>query len=249
MILIPVPPLVSTKINIIWTLYSTALLIEFDSFYLPCATLGSIFWIYQSIYYNEVSGLGLKKPLINWNFIIVNWVINSKNTCGSLDQQSVKRMLHDWLVRAWRPAPTKHSRFPAEALPKLAPLISFQCLSFPSMVSSQTFPRHFPCSKPTMWPVTEQRRPTLTPLPVILLPIQGLVKQLITFYTICTFSCKCAMHFGGHVDQSIVYVQLFKLKVKMNQNSFLRNISLAYHTRTLIITAANLQGWVKWNIC
>ena len=191
--------------NIIWTLYSTALLIEFDSFYLPRATLGSIFWIYQSIYYNEVSGLGLKKPLINckpvystaikWNFIIVNWLINSKNTSGSLDQQSVERMLHDWLVRAWRPAPTKHLWFPAEALPKLAPLISFQCLSFPSMVSSQTFPRHFPCSKPTMWPVTEQRRPTLTPLPVILLPIQGPVKQLIIFYTFALFhaSVQCIL--------------------------------------------------------
>ena len=43
--------------------------------------------------------------------------------------------------------------------------------SLPSVVSSQPFPGHFPCSKHTVWPMTEKRRPTLMPLAVILLPI------------------------------------------------------------------------------
>ena len=38
--------------------------------------------------------------------------------------------------------------FSAKALPILFTLISFQWLSFPSVVSSQTFPGHFPCSTP-----------------------------------------------------------------------------------------------------
>ena len=103
-----------------------------------------------------------------------SFLIHTSFTCGSLDQQSVQWMLLNWLVRAWRLASTKHSLirwFSAKALPILVSLISFQCLSFPTVVSSQTFPDHFPCSKPTVWPMTEQRRPTLMPLPVILLPI------------------------------------------------------------------------------
>ena len=103
-----------------------------------------------------------------------SFLIHTSFTCGSLDQQSVQWMLHYWLVRAWRLASTKHSLicwFSAKALPILVPLISFQCLSFPSVVSSRTFSGHFPRLKPIVCPMTEQRRPTLMPSSVILLPI------------------------------------------------------------------------------
>ena len=103
-----------------------------------------------------------------------SFFIHISFTCQSLGQQSVLWMLHNWLIRAWRLASTKHSLirwFSAKALPLSVPLISFQCLSIPSVVSSQPFPGHFPCLKPTVWPMTEQRRPTLMPLSVILLPI------------------------------------------------------------------------------
>ena len=84
--------------------------------------------------------------------------------------------------------------FSAKAFPISVPLISFQCLSFPSVVSSQPFPGHFPCSKPTVWPMTEPRRPTLMPLSVILLPICMSGKQLATFYEVALFNTRFKFH-------------------------------------------------------
>ena len=117
-------------------------------------------------------------------------------------------MLHNWLVRAWRLASTKHSLilwFSAKALPILVSLISFQCLSFPSVVSAQTFPCHFPGSKPTVWPMTEQRRPTLMPLPVILLPIFVSGKTIDYFLRVVHFFMQ---NFRCHIFSVPVSIQL-----------------------------------------
>ena len=76
--------------------------------------------------------------------------IHTSFTCWSLSQQSVQWMRHNWLISAWRLAFTKHSLilwFSAKALLPLVLLISFQCLSFPSLDSSQTLPGHFPFLK------------------------------------------------------------------------------------------------------
>ena len=119
-----------------------------------------------------------------------SFLIHTSFTCGSLDQQSVNQMLHNWLCRAWRLASTKHKLihwFSAKALPILVSLISFQCLSFLSMVSSQTQPGHFPCWKPTVWPMTELRRPTLMPLTIISYLFLCLVRQLACFYRCYSF--------------------------------------------------------------
>ena len=95
--------------------------------------------------------------------------LHTSFTCGTLGQQSVQWMLHNWLISACRSASTKHSLilwFSAKALLSLVLLIPFQYLSFPSVDSSQTLPGHFPFLKLTVWPMTETRRPTLMPLQV-----------------------------------------------------------------------------------
>ena len=84
-------------------------------------------------------------------------------------------------------------------IPILVPLISFQCLSFHSVVSSQTFSGHFPRLKPIVSSMTEQRRPTLMPSAVILLPISVPGKTTDYFLRVLHFIC-C------HIGQSILYV-------------------------------------------
>ena len=119
-----------------------------------------------------------------------SFLLHTSFTCGSLDQRSVNQMLHNWLCRAWRLASTEHKLihwFSAKVLPILVSLISFQCLSFLSMVSSQTQPGHFPCWKPTVWPTTELRRPTLMPLPIISYLFLCLVRQLASFFRCYSF--------------------------------------------------------------
>ena len=78
--------------------------------------------------------------------------IHTSFTCWFISQQSVQWMLHtgNWLIIAWRLASTKHSLilwFSAKALLPLVLLISFQCLSFLSLDSSQTLPGRFPFLK------------------------------------------------------------------------------------------------------
>ena len=71
--------------------------------------------------------------------------IDMSFTCGSLDQQSVLWRRNNWLISAWRPAQMKLNLwFPAKALLPLVLLNSLQCLSFPSLDSSQTPPGHSP---------------------------------------------------------------------------------------------------------
>ena len=108
---------------------------------------------------------------------------------------------------------------------------------------SPDIPRSFPCLKPTVSPMTEQWRPTLMPLSVILLPISVSGKTT----GVALFHTSLQLHFIGHIGQSIVCVELFKLKIKMNQNifSFFWAQVFPCHTRTVVFTAANLQGWVK----
>ena len=112
--------------------------------------------------------------------------------------------------------------FFTKALPILVPLISFQCLSFPSVVSSQPFPGHFPCSKPTVWPMTEQRRPTLMPLSVILLPIYVSSKTIGYFLWVLYFLLQ---DFRFHIFHFCIYPTTWLIIAKWSRSGWI-NISI-----------------------
>ena len=137
---------------------------------------------------------------------ICSFLNHTSSTCGSLDQQRVQWMLHKWLISGWRLASTEHSlirRFSAKALPILVPLISFQCHSFHSVVSSQTLPVHFPCPKYDQW--LNEEGPHSCPCQSSCYPnLSG--RTIYYFLRILHFFIQVQLHFIGHIGQPIVYL-------------------------------------------
>ena len=95
----------------------------------------------------------------------------------------------------------------------LVPMISFQCLSFPSMDPSQTLPGHFPFRKPTVWPMTVQRRPTHHALVSHLVTcFSRLLKWFTNFFTCVILFYSIQIYLV--VGESIIFAATFKLKIK-----------------------------------
>ena len=74
-----------------------------------------------------------------------SFLIHTSFTCGSLGQQSVQWMLHNWIIRAWKPASSKHSPvlwFSAKALPCFVTSMSLEKPLSPFRVSMKTLIVH-----------------------------------------------------------------------------------------------------------
>ena len=74
-----------------------------------------------------------------------SFLIQTSYTCGSLGQQSVQWMLHNWIIRAWKPASSKHSPvlwFSAKALPCFVTSMSLEKPLSPFRVSMKTLIVH-----------------------------------------------------------------------------------------------------------
>ena len=149
-------------------------------------------------------------------------VIHMSFTYGSLGQQDVQWMLHNWLNRAWKPASTKHYLifwFSTMALQQyclciLVPLISFQCPFSLSVFGSRPLSGPFHCQMPTMWPITETRRPTLIPLSVNKLPIFVSGKTNDSVLLVFLFFQTCNSNFVGHRCISYICFNLESFQIK-----------------------------------